>query len=217
MSLPYGYAKAKIVHGPTLPSKRLDDETQYHQHLNLDVAGQQWDVAINVGTDDADDLLRYQLVYDFHHALVSELESAAAGQKDLTGLTQLPALDFLRSDLLSETGPWRNTNPMDGSEAVEPVASLARLLASARSHGWDVVVFGRFYKEGGGMHDVHMNQGSGGDHFRHRPGDDRTDHNDVWQDGALLVKRGDGGWAAYFSRFTQQSTDTDELGNPKDA
>ena len=214
MALAYGFAKAKIVDGPTLKSKRLQNETQYHQHCSLDVGGATWDVAINVGTDDADDLLRYRLAFDFHHPIVADLDSTPAGSKDLTGMTKLPALDFMRSDILNETGPWRDTDPMDGSDQVEPVASLGRLLQSARANAWDVYVFGRFYSEGDGIHDVHMNQGSGGRHFQHRPGDDTNDHNDVWQDGALLVKRGDSGWAAYFSLFTQQSTNTDDLGNP---
>ena len=76
MPLRYGYAKARIVHGPTLRSKPLGHETQYHQHLSLDVGGETWDVAINVGTNDADDLLRYRLVFDFHHAIVAELDAA---------------------------------------------------------------------------------------------------------------------------------------------
>jgi uncharacterized protein YukJ len=214
MPLRYGYAKARIVHGPTLRSKPLGHETQYHQHLSLDLDRANWDVAINVGTDDADDLLRYRLVFDFHRAIVSELENAPAGSKDLTGQTQLPALDFVRSEILAETGTWRDTDPMDGSEEVEPVRSLGRLLTSARNSGWEVVLFGRFYPEGDGMHDIHMNQGSQGAHFQHRPGDDSNDHNDVWQDGAVLVKRGDKGWAAYFSMFAQQATNTDDLGNP---
>ena len=40
---------------------------QYHIHLTLALPGGDWDVAINVGTNDADDLLNYKLVYDFHH------------------------------------------------------------------------------------------------------------------------------------------------------
>jgi len=214
MSLPYGFAKAKIIAPPKLTSKRLDQETQYHQHLTLDVGGDTWDVAVNVGTDDADDLLRYRLIFDFHHPITTDLNSAPAGAKALTGATKLPALDFMRSDILSETGPWRDSDPMDGSDAVEPVASLERLFLSARDNAWDVYVFGRFYSEGNGIHDIHFNQGSGGRHFQHRPGDDHNDHNDVWQDGAVLVNRGSGPWAAYFAMFTQQTTQTDDLGNP---
>jgi uncharacterized protein YukJ len=60
-----------------------------------------------------------------------------------------------------------------------------------------------------------MNQGSSGDHFLHREGDDSNGHNDVWQDGALIVDLGQAGWAAYFAAFEQQAVPTDEFGNPK--
>ena len=75
-------------------------------------------------------------------------------------------------------------------------------------------MFGRFYSEGNGIHDTHMNQGSTGA-FIHRAGDDCNDHNDIWQDGAVLVDLGQtASWAAYFAAFDQQLVPTDELGNP---
>jgi hypothetical protein len=46
------------------------------------------------------------------------------------------------------------------------------------------------------------------------PGEDSNDHNDIWQDGAVLVDIGEPEWAAYFSAFNQQLVPTDELGNP---
>ena len=103
---------------------------------------------------------------------------------------------------------------MDGSDAAEPAASLARLLAKAQSEALDVYIFGRFYREGDGVHDTHMNQGSTGGEFLHRQGNDSTDHNDVWQDGALLVDLKQPEWAAYFAAFDQQLVPTDDLGNP---
>ena len=108
---------------------------------------------------------------------------------------------------------------MDGSDATEPAASVKRLLTMAAAQGWTVYVFGRFYIGGDlGVHDIHMNQGSTGNHFRNAGGDPRPhwDGNDIWQDGAIFVDRGDQGWAAYLSRFTQQKTPTDDLGNPAD-
>jgi uncharacterized protein YukJ len=75
-------------------------------------------------------------------------------------------------------------------------------------------VFGRFYAEGDGIHDTHMNQGSTKS-FIHRPGDDSNDHNDIWQDGAVMVDLGEPEWAAYFAAFNQQLVPTDDLGNPK--
>ena len=205
--------KATLAPSLRLQALRRRHETQYHIHAALDVAGAAWDSAINVGTNDADDLLRYRLAYDFHHPVTAQLAAAPAGANVLTGTQALPALDFLRSDILAETGAWRPSDVMDGSWHPEPVASLMRLLQTALGESAEVYLFGRFYAEGNGIHDTHMNQGSTGA-FIHTAGNDGNDHNDIWQDGALLVARPDGGWVAYFAAFEQQYLPTDELGNP---
>ena len=186
MPLSYGFVKSRIISGPKMKASRRKNETQYHQHFGLRVDGAKWDVAVNVGTNDDDDLLQYKLVYDFHHPIIQTLANAPAGSQELTDQTALPALDFFRSDILSQTGKWRDS---------------------------DVYVFGRFYTDGDGIHDTHMNQGSTGG-FIHRGGDDGNDHNDVWQDGALLIDFGEPQWVAYFAAFDQQLVPTDELGNP---
>ncbi|OHV60341.1 hypothetical protein LCM4577_16495 [Mesorhizobium sp. LCM 4577] len=214
MALEYGFAKGKVSGPPVLRAKPLGHEIQYHLHVPLDVAGASWDVAINVGTNDSDDLLQYKLAFDFHHSVIKTLVAAPMGRNDLTGQGALPALDFMRSDILAETGRWRLSDPMDGSMDVEPAASMNRLLRQAAQNRWNVYVFGRFYKEGDGIHDTHMNQGSTGAQFAHRQGDDRNDHNDVWQDGAVLVASSQELWAAYFAAFENQLVPTDELGNP---
>jgi uncharacterized protein YukJ len=214
VTLPYGFAKAKITADPWLKPTRRRRETQYHIHVSLDVGGAAWDTAINVGTDDSDDLLRYRLVYDFHHPMIADLSISVPGATDLSALGKLPALDFFRSDVLNETGAWRMSDPMDGSEHPEPVASLMRLLQTAKQTQADVYIFGRFYSEGDGIHDTHMNQGSTGA-FIHSPGDDRNDHNDIWQDGGVVVALPPDRWAAYFAAFEKQYIPTDDLGNPR--
>ena len=213
MTLAYGFVKTKITSAPRLKPSHHGHETQYHLHCNLDVDGDTWDVAVNVGINDADDLLKYKLAFDFRHPVIQTLATAEAGEHELTGRTGLPALDFLRSDLLTATGKWRDSDVMDGSDVVEPVASLKRLLSRAHDENLDVYIFGRFFSEGGGIHDVHLNQGST-KNFIHRPDDDSNDHNDIWQDGAVMVDVGAPEWAAYFSAFNQQLVPTDELGNP---
>jgi uncharacterized protein YukJ len=215
--LDYGMVKCKVVGPPTLQHAGHKNEIQYHLHAPLNVAMPggsfaQWDSAINVGTNDSDDLLQYKLVFDFQHPVIATLRSTAPGFTDLTGKNPLPSLDFLRSDILNGTGPWRNSDVMDGSEEVEPVASLKRLLINAMNNQWDVYIFGRTYTEGGGIHDVHMNQGSGGG-FINDGVDDHNDHNDIWQDGAVIVDNQQPQLAAYFTVFTQQSVPTDQLGN----
>src|SRR4051794_16107666 len=73
MTLAYGFAKARVTSRPTMRGSRHHDEIQYHLHFDLDVDGATWDVAVNVGTSDADDLLKYKLVYDFRHDLIRTL------------------------------------------------------------------------------------------------------------------------------------------------
>ena len=214
MALSYGFVKAKITSEPVMKGSRRRTEIQYHQHFSLLVDGAEWDVAVNVGTTDSDDLLKYKLIYDFRHTIINTLSGVPAGSHDLTGQSDLPALDFMRSDLLANTGAWRDSDVMDGTDLPEPVASLKRLLIKAHQQGSDVYVFGRFYSEGNGIHDTHMNQGSTGE-FLHRAGNDSNDHNDIWQDGAVLVDLGDPQWVAYFAAFNQQLVPTDDLGNPK--
>ncbi|MBR7891503.1 DUF2278 family protein [Burkholderia multivorans] len=214
MSLDYGFVKAKVKAVARLKGSPHGGETQYHVHLTLAVSGGDWDVAINVGTNDADDLLYYKLVYDFHHPVTQTLAAAPEGYTDLTGQSALPALDYLRSDILNETGTWRASAVMDGTEHPEPIPSLLRLVNAAQAGQFDVVVFGRTYAQGNGIHDTHMNQGSTGPNYLHRAGNDHNDHNDVWQDGALIVRVSDTQWAAYFAAFEKQAVPTDALGNP---
>jgi uncharacterized protein YukJ len=219
MALNYGFVKCKVVSEPVLKPSRRKQETQYHLHATLNVlaadgSSESWDTAINVGTNDADDLLRYKLVFDYHNSLLDTLKAANPGFTDLTETGAMPALDFLRSHILDETGPWRDSDVMDGSEEPEPVASLKRLLSKAQASSADVYIFGRTYTDGSpGIHDVHMNQGSSGS-FLNNGRDDHNDHNDIWQDGAVVVDLGQPECAAYFTAFTQQTVPTDNLGNP---
>jgi uncharacterized protein YukJ len=219
LALTYGYLKARIVSDPVLQSSRHKSEIQYHLHTTLEftnAAGEteSWDSAINVGTNDSDDLLQYKLIFDYEHPLLDQVKLSPAGFIDLTGSDALPALDYLRSDMLAATGPWRDSDIMDGSDQVEPVASLLRLLRKAMAANATVYIFGRKYIDGDGIHDVHMNQGSTGS-FLNNGVDDHNDHNDIWQDGALIVDFGEPQLAAYFPAFTQQMVPTDALGNPQ--
>jgi len=79
MNLNYGFIKCKIVSDPFLKSTRLKHETQYHLHANfsVDESDQPWDAAINVGTNDSDDLLQYKLIFDFQHPIVGQLNRPA--------------------------------------------------------------------------------------------------------------------------------------------
>jgi uncharacterized protein YukJ len=217
MTLQYGFVKAKMTSLPRLQSKTVPhnsfEETQFHLHFSVDVGGDSWDIAANVGTDNADDLLRYKIVNDFRYAIVQTLRQTPLGKSDLTDADALPALDFVRSSILNGTGGWLDSDVLDGSVGKQPVAALMPLLEKAFTSHNDVYVFGRFYPTGYGIHDVHMNQGSRG-RYIHQQGNDRNDHNEIWQDGALMIDFGEGNWVAYFAAFTNQTIPTDDLGNP---
>src|ERR1700720_3375941 len=78
MTLAYGYVKTKVTSEPVMKPSHHGHETQYHLHCNLQVDGASCDAAINVGTNDADDLLKYKLAFDFRHPLIQALAAAAA-------------------------------------------------------------------------------------------------------------------------------------------
>ena len=78
MALPYGYLKAKVTSEPRLKSSRRSHEIQCHLHVSMLVDGDQWDVAINVGTNDGDDLLKFKLVFDFRHPIIQTLAGRMA-------------------------------------------------------------------------------------------------------------------------------------------
>jgi hypothetical protein len=66
MALTYGFLNCKIASAPNLQSSRRKNEIQYNLHATGAVPGagasiEQWDTAINVGANDSDDLLQYNL------------------------------------------------------------------------------------------------------------------------------------------------------------
>lgn len=89
--------KAKLVSPPVLKGSRHRQEIQYHLHFNLLVDGENWDVAVNVGTNDDDDLLKFKLVYDFRHPIAQTLAAAAPGGAniDWPGPCRLPSEGLL--------------------------------------------------------------------------------------------------------------------------
>jgi hypothetical protein len=60
-------------------------ETQYHLHFSFLVDDVDWDVAVNVGINDDNDLLRFKLVLDFRHSIIQTLRAAELGAQVLTG------------------------------------------------------------------------------------------------------------------------------------
>lgn len=212
--LPYGVLKGRVASKPrSQTALHHGQDVHYHLHAMI-AAGEQgtWDMAINVGTNSPDDVLRYRFVEPFTHAILSQFEGLSPGYKSLEQ-EGLPALDFLRSDIIPGGVSTLGVNTAiqdDNPEASQPYAQLARLLVEATQTQAPIYIFGHPYSTGLGIHDIHMNQGSTGS-YTQRGG---REHNDVWEDGALLIQFPDR-WVALFTAFAGQRLPTDDqTGNP---
>jgi len=58
---------------------------------------------------------------------------------------------------------------------------------------------------GNGIHDIHMNQGNGGQY---------ANDNGTYQDGALIIESPDSTCQVFFIAFQSQTFQTDDNGNP---
>ncbi|WP_434385294.1 DUF2278 family protein [Melittangium boletus] len=213
--LEYGVLKGQVAGATRSQSARHHTkDVHYHLHAPISAGGQDtWDMAINVGTNSPDDVLRYRFVEPFQHDCLSRLEALPVGFTRLDQQEQSPALDFCRGDIipggLSTLG--ENTAIVDDNPtSSQPYMQLARFLEEATTANALVYVFGHPYSSGLGIHDIHMNQGSTGSYTKR----DGAEHNDVWEDGAILIQFADR-WVALFTAFAGQQIPTDDqTGNP---
>jgi hypothetical protein len=108
------------------------------------------------------------------------------------------ALDYLREQLF----PPKELFTSLPQSADDLAHSLDHFL---RDHE-EIVVYGIRYDDGRsvGIHDVHMNQGSVGKYKA---------ANGIYHDGALFVRRNEV-WSGFFFAFTEESSRTDDAGNP---
>ncbi|NTW52591.1 MAG: YukJ family protein [Chlorobiaceae bacterium] len=107
------------------------------------------------------------------------------------------AIDYYRSPELKGDGIWKHGT---GREAFIDLEALIR-------HSRRLFVYGEPFRNGvHGVHNIHQNQGD--------PDSSRWAHeNAPWQDGGLIVERGDGTMAAFLCRFsTQRKSPEDEQG-----
>jgi uncharacterized protein YukJ len=230
MTLPYGVLRCRVVDSKVTTLRR-GKATQYHLNVLVDTGIEKQRIAINIGTNDTSDTLYYRAVADFEHAVTADLAQLPVGLHALFDREALPALDFVRSDISGPTSAFVDGGVVASkTRLAEPGDTLVAWLDEAKAKGWDVFAFGRYWDDsqkagenagpkywkeesGRGIHDIHMNQGSTGAAFETR--DDKRDHNEVWQDGAIVIAAG-GSWRALFSAFAGQCLPTnDTTGNPK--
>jgi uncharacterized protein YukJ len=90
-----------------------------------------------------------------------------------------------------------------GGSNLEAATALEGILAPGRR----ILVFGEPFSQGLGMHNIHQNQGD-------PAGSQWWDENAIWQDGATVMERPDGTFDVFISKFSTQSTQTDDDGHP---
>jgi uncharacterized protein YukJ len=168
----------------------------------------------------------------YSHPILAALGDTEEGMTSADDLPEELRLDYVRTDpalfpldKMTVVPPKdERGNGDDLNDDIDPVIQKAKNNPDAEvfafGSAWDDSISGKpdptqyFHPNPSlGIHDIHMNQGDTGSEAK---------YNGVWQDGALLVrfaandKEGkDETWTAMFFRFQNQSTDTDDNGDPQ--
>jgi hypothetical protein len=141
-----------------------------------------------------------------YHELAHEETAGAIDQIRHPALVNLPGCVFVRApapwlqDLLNRVfprRPWISGSNLEAATALESTLTIgARTLA-----------FGEPFSSGLGMHNIHQNQGD--------PADSQWwNDNGIWQDGGVMTLRRDGSFEVFISKFSSQSSSTDNDGHP---
>jgi hypothetical protein len=111
--------------------------------------------------------------------------------------TEIKMNALFRIIVLDQEFFWKTGNNIDAIEELESVIN----------QGEKVFIFGQFFNNGNGVHDIHQNQG-----------DPLTSQwsasNGIWQDGATIIQKADGSFVGFFNKFETQSFKTDDFGKP---
>ena len=232
----YGLLTGSVINA--IPYKTGAD----HYQIELSAAGSLYRIAVDVysakkgstrhyspqgaTTWDLDREVMYYKDENYSHPILTTLVTAAEGLTPAGQLPQPLLLDYLRyNPALFPVDQMKAIPPKEASggggdlnDEIDPWIQkalnnpAARLFAfgsswddSTSSHPDPTVYWTP--NPSLGIHDIHMNQGDSGS---------EAAGNGTWHDGALFLQfTGDTTtWIAMFFRFTNQSTTTDDKGNP---
>jgi uncharacterized protein YukJ len=190
-------------------------DTPHFQIEAADDGGRHHRIAVNVQSQQSPSELLYLLDEDLRHPVTASLSALASGWQALASQPGGASLDFIRANLF-DPAQMRALPPdvagpdNDLSDVLEHYVAraigdpAATLYAFGQQWGPEPQadeVFG--FSPGGGVHDIHMNQGNRGSFER----DDG-----VWQDGALLLHfPGESRWVGIFLAFQNQAWHTDDV------
>jgi uncharacterized protein YukJ len=199
-----------VLVGRPVERRRESGSDSPHYQIKLgDGSGAFHRAAVNVLSQESPSELLYVVDDDLQHPITASLTGLAGGWHTL------PAhggLDFIRANLFDRAA--LRTLPPDASGPDNDLADLldhyvqraiaepaAQAYIFGQSWGPEAVkdkIFG--FKPGGGVHDIHMNQGNS-------PGFANDDG--VWQDGGLLLRFPER-WVGVFLAFQSQAWHTDD-------
>ncbi|CAH0028147.1 unnamed protein product [Clonostachys rhizophaga] len=184
-----------------------EDAVSPHGHLTFQdgVSTKKLSSAINIKSLSPDSRLVYWLIQDFKHPLTAKLKSLSPGFQRISRDQHDIALDILRSNVV---------NVLDGSvvphdlpgDKNDIIDFIKPFFDNAIQKKATVYIYGEQFPGKDGLHDVHMNQGSGG-RFR--------SSNGIYQDGSVIMEFADGHWEAFFIAFASQTAETDDRGQPE--
>ena len=196
-----------------------DDEGRwFHVNLEVDAAGGRYRCAVDVDSKESSVGVQWRRLV-LSAPQLGPVAALAEGQHDLARVPDSGAVDYQRSPALvpnpgclpllvprrwrrllldlAPTVAWRSGTQVQAAEALEPILVLGRR----------ILVFGEPFTTGLGMHNIHQNQGD-------PPGSQWEAENGIWQDGATMTLRPDGRYDVFLSKFSTQSTHTDDDGHP---
>ncbi|KAF5864574.1 hypothetical protein ETB97_007407 [Aspergillus alliaceus] len=204
----YGVWKAK----PVRFTYETDAQDHVSPHLSLyfttsDNSRGESRAAINIKSGDkSDSRLVFWLAEKFENFQNDRLREMKPGFHRLEGAEQGPnglALDYIRGNLFHRETGRLLPHDIPGPDN-DILDELIPLLDSAVDSDSVIYLFGSHFRDGSGIHNIHMNQGSP----RRYRGD-----NGIYQDGGFLVDFGDH-WIGVFIGFASQAVHTDAEGQP---
>ncbi|PNP41722.1 hypothetical protein TGAMA5MH_06315 [Trichoderma gamsii] len=171
--------------------------------------------AINIKSGDhRDSRLVYWVIQSLNHPIISELEALEYGFHSLHGGSREQSgnlrLDYIRDNMFQKRtgGLLRHDIPGKNNDIIDV---LKPLTDEAISREATIYLYGSRFGNGGrreGIHNVHMNQGSGGRFMN---------DNGTYQDGGIFLQFEDH-WKAIFLAFASQAVHTKDdppgEGNP---
>ncbi len=196
----YGVSVAKPVRVTAERAQEDPDSPHIFLFYDDDSGGGLDKAAINVKSKSELSELVFWLVPDLRHPIVDQLSGLARGFHPVRSRAGGTALDYIRGNLI-ELKKGR-VLPHDQPGARDDIIDFVMPeLQAAINRNATVYLFGEPFD--GGIHDVHMNQGSKA-RFKK--------YNGVWQDGGIILHFPDENrYAAIFLAFASQAVHTDEM------